>query len=229
MPLGRLLHLAILQLAAGDGPPPVETAAACNPFNAYQYLRVSSACCVSHGSCSSSWDLYEVEVFQRNGGITSKINPPVVSDSGVGKGRTASLAVNNNLQDYWEGDYDVGLSCSCWDESKVGGQWMVLDLGAPLSVNMIRIHQGGWGNEFAVSQVQVECSNSLESFPDPALRFEVSKETTTLECNSTSCEITECRGSSCSFASSCDAAALSSKVVSSAQFGVLAMVLALST
>mmetsp|Transcript_2195 Transcript_2195/g.4999 ORF Transcript_2195/g.4999 Transcript_2195/m.4999 type:complete len:231 (-) Transcript_2195:49-741(-) len=230
MPLGRLLHLAILQLASGDGPPPVETAAACNPFNAYQYLRVSSACCVSSGGCQSSWDLYEVEVFQRDAfGITSKIFPSVISDSGVGKGRTASLAVNNNLEDFWEGDYDVGLSCSCWDESKVGGQWMILDLGSRVSVPKIRIHQGGWGNAYAVSQVQVECSNSLENFLDPALRFEVSKETTTLECSSSSCEITECRGSSCSFASFCDAAALSSKVVSSAQVCMLATLLALST
>ena len=28
----------------------------------------------------------------------------------------------------------VGLSCSCWDESKVGGQWMILDLGSRVSV-----------------------------------------------------------------------------------------------
>eukprot|EP00439_Symbiodinium_sp_Y106_P005355 s8925_g1.t1 len=125
---------------------------------------------------------------------------------------------NNNLEDFWEGDYDVGLSCSCWDESKVGGQWMILDLGS--RVPKIRIHQGGWGNAYAVSQ---------ENFLDPALRFEVSKETTTLECSSSSCEITECRGSSCSFASFCDAAALSSKVVSSAQVCMLATLLALST
>ncbi|CAE7811007.1 unnamed protein product, partial [Symbiodinium sp. CCMP2456] len=164
-------------------------------------------------------------------GITSSTSPLVVSDSGAGKGRTADLAVNKNLEDFWEGDYDVGLSCSCWDESKVGvgGQWMVLDLGAPMPVSMIRIHQGGWGNAFAVSQVQLECSNT-QNFVDPALRFEVSKETTTLECNSSSCEITECRGSSCSFASYCDAAAgLSSKVLSSAQVSLLAMVLVLLT
>ncbi|CAE7286891.1 ACP5, partial [Symbiodinium microadriaticum] len=196
---------------------------------AYQYLRVSNACCVGNaGSCGASWDLYEVEVYGRSdGGINSKISPSVVSDSGVGKGRSASLAVNNNLEDWWEGDYDVGLSCSCWDESKVGGQWMVLDLGAPVPVSKIRIHQGGWGDEYAVSQVQLECSNT-QNFVDPALRFEVSKETTTLECNSSSCEITECHGSSCSFASYCNASAgLSSTVLISSPFSLLAMVLAL--
>ena len=201
--------MAILRLSLGDGELQAdrETAAdgqnSCNLFEAHRYLRISNACCVSHSSCSASWDLYEVELFHRSSGALQQLSPTVMSSSGDGKGRTAELAVNGNLVDFWEGDYDVGLSCSCWDESKVGGQWMILDLGQPTSVSQIRIHQGGFADAFAVTQVLVECSTSASFLNAKGLRFEVSKSITTLECTSGGCDITLCTGGSCNFTAAC--------------------------
>ncbi|CAJ1365692.1 unnamed protein product [Effrenium voratum] len=198
----RLLLLAsILATARGDGELVTTTTVStnnswpenmCNPYHGARYLRIGNACCVTYAGCSSSWDLYEIEVYDLN---NVKLSPYSISSTGSGKGRGPELALDSSTSTWWEGDYDVPLNCECWNEDKVGGQHLVLDLGSAVGVSKITIKQGGWSDPWAVKQVQVECSLDM-NFDKSAIRYDTSFEETDLECSAGGCSITRCTGSS---------------------------------
>eukprot|EP00930_Biecheleria_cincta_P044614 TRINITY_DN30708_c0_g1_i1.p1 TRINITY_DN30708_c0_g1~~TRINITY_DN30708_c0_g1_i1.p1 ORF type:complete len:240 (+),score=29.46 TRINITY_DN30708_c0_g1_i1:35-754(+) len=153
----------------------------CNPAEGYRYLRISNGGPVTGGSsCGCSWDLYEIRVYNELGS-TVQLTLRADSGSSTGKNMPASNAIDQNDGTYWYGDHDVGLQADCWKPSKLGGQWIEVDVGQTTHVSKFEIVQGGYGNEFAVKNVQLHCSLDANSWTD-AFLFGVSSATTTVTC-----------------------------------------------
>ncbi|CAE7642465.1 ACP5 [Symbiodinium sp. CCMP2592] len=89
-------------------------------------------------------------------------------------------------QTFWAGDHDVGLGCTCWHDSKKGAQALLLDLSTEINVSRIVVHQGGTGDQYAVSDLWLECGDGAGTFTAP-LELPVSREATAILCSSTGC------------------------------------------
>ncbi|CAE7560638.1 unnamed protein product, partial [Symbiodinium pilosum] len=63
---------------------------------------------------------------------------------------------------FWAGDHDVGMSCSCWDDSKKDGQLLVMDMSTQQSVTRVVIRQGGNSDNWAVKSVRLHCHDTYD-------------------------------------------------------------------
>mmetsp|Transcript_40532 Transcript_40532/g.94748 ORF Transcript_40532/g.94748 Transcript_40532/m.94748 type:complete len:233 (+) Transcript_40532:86-784(+) len=157
----------------------------CNPALGHRYISIGSAGGISSSSCYASWDLHEVEAFTSNGQLTLSAS----SMSGSDDGWPPSKAVDGDMSTFWAGDHDVGMSCSCWDDSKQDGQILTIDLGSNQQVTQLKLHQGGQGNDWAVKRVRLHCHESVafsSAFVEP-LEIEVSAGVTTIDCSDQGC------------------------------------------
>eukprot|EP00435_Cladocopium_sp_Y103_P022002 s89_g5.t1 len=207
----------------------VSSSEVCNPYLAYRYLKIANACCVRSDGCTDSWDLYEFAVYDTAG---ERIITSSAASSGYGKSNAAGKALDFSTDTWWEGDYDIGMSCSCWGEDKVGGQWMIVDLGEPKIVKHIMIIQGGADDVFAVSQVQIECSQDMVNWDRSPLRFSVSYGQTQLQCSQQGCLVTNCEFRSleeCTWQDTCSPAVAGSKSWKLGVFAFAALVTVSST
>lgn len=133
--------------------------------------------------------MYEFAIYDTAG---ERIMTSSRASSGYGKSNTEGKALDFNTDTWWEGDYDIGMGCGCWEEHKVGGQWMIVDLGEPKTVKNIMVIQGGVNDVWAVSQVQIECSQDMVTWDRSPLRFSVSYGQTQLLCSQQGCVVTTC-------------------------------------
>ncbi|CAE7685375.1 ACP5 [Symbiodinium necroappetens] len=157
----------------------------CNPFRGYRYISIGAAGGISSSSCYASWDVHEVEAFTSSGQLTLSAS----SMSGSDDGYPPSKAVDGDSGSFWAGDHDVGMSCSCWDDSKKDGQILTLDLGSNQQVTQLKLYQGGNGNDWAVKRVRLHCHESVafSSALSEPLELEVSTGVTTIDCSDQGC------------------------------------------
>ena len=177
--------------SGGDGPPVTSTSSTappavigtCNPFRGYRYISIGAAGGISSSSCNASWDLYEVEAF--NG---RRLKMSASSITGYYR-YPPSQAVDGDTTTFWAGDHGVGMSCSCWDDSKKDGQILTLDLGSNQQVAQLKLYQGGSGNDWAVKRVRLHCHESLafSSALSEPLELDVSTGVTTIDCSDQGC------------------------------------------
>eukprot|EP00439_Symbiodinium_sp_Y106_P052413 s2987_g7.t1 len=174
--------------SGGDGtsiastPSPIAVSV-CNPFRGHRYLSIGAAGGISSTSCFDSWDLYEIEAFTTNGQLA------LSASSSVTGGYVPSNAVDGDTSSFWAGDHDVGMSCSCWNDSKKDGELLTIDLGSNQQVTQLKLHQGGIGNQWAVKRVRLHCHDALpfsSALVEP-LEIDVSMGLTTIECNERGC------------------------------------------
>ena len=158
MLLRLVLAIWPIHVTNGDGPVATTTTAdsgsgnsgLCNPFDGYRYISIGAASGIQSTQCTASWDLYEVEVSAEGNWLWVTGSSPTGSDSN----HPASYATDRNTGTFWAGDHDIGMSCSCWADSKKDGQLLVVDLGRSYSVYQIRIYQGGTGDLWAVNRIR---------------------------------------------------------------------------
>ncbi|CAE7794043.1 ACP5 [Symbiodinium sp. CCMP2456] len=157
----------------------------CNPARGYRYISIGAAGGISSSSCFASWDVHEVEAFTSSGQLTLSAS----SMSGSDTDYPPSKAVDGDTGSFWAGDHDVGMSCSCWDDSKKDGQILTLDLGSTQQVTQLKLYQGGNGNDWAVKRVRLHCHMSVafSSALSEPLELDVSTGVTTIECNDQGC------------------------------------------
>jgi len=202
----NLLRWAALPLpvALGDGEVYVSSSTStpttnnvtidCNPYDGHQFFIFGNGNGIASEQCGASWDLYEVSFWNENG------NPIAVWGASSLTGTAPSSYVGSNLMDYsaqnavdgdrstfFAGDHDVGMSCSCWDNSKLDGQSLLVDLGGTKKVSKIRLLQGGAGDEWAISKIRIHCGDNYQAHPLP---LQISFGETDIECNAGGCQTT---------------------------------------
>lgn len=195
-PSSALVFIWAVQLARGDGPAVTSTSSGpisstssttpvCNPFRGVRYLMLGNGGAIRSGVCEASWDLHEVEVFDTNG---VKISAVASSPTGSLSSYPASNAVDGDTESFWAGDFDVGLSCSCWNSAKLDGQQLLLDLQSEVRVGEIRLHQGD--NTWSLTDIRIHCGDGAGDFSDPPMELGISMALTQISCASSGCEVT---------------------------------------
>ena len=190
----RVLLATCVLPSGGDGPLVTSTSSTappavngtCNLARGYRYISIGAAGGISSSSCSASWDLHEVEAFTSNG---RRLTMSASSITGWDSGYPPSKAVDGDTTTFWAGDHDVGMSCSCWDDSKKDGQMLTLDLGSKQEVTQLNLYQGGSGNDWAVKRVRLHCHDALpfSSSLDEPLEIDVSAGVTFIVCSGQGC------------------------------------------
>eukprot|EP00931_Biecheleriopsis_adriatica_P088162 TRINITY_DN62536_c0_g1_i1.p1 TRINITY_DN62536_c0_g1~~TRINITY_DN62536_c0_g1_i1.p1 ORF type:complete len:248 (-),score=37.28 TRINITY_DN62536_c0_g1_i1:169-912(-) len=153
---------------------PVVTAN-CNPFKGYRYYRISNAGAVMCGNCACTWDLAGVEAWTSDNTGESTATFRIHSDAGSQGDKDTSHLLDNDhsLQSYWYGSHDsIGdLGSTCWDLSKVGKQWVIIEDTSqqPGQITRMRFHQGGSSHCCNVASLRIECAKSLGSWVGPTV------------------------------------------------------------
>ncbi|CAE7400082.1 ACP5 [Symbiodinium natans] len=186
MALLKILVAGWLLPSRGDGPletssststtpdpASISDASVCNPYRGYSYISIGAAGGIGSSQCTASWDLYEVEVRTSNGQVSALT---AWSPTGSDSGHPPSEAVDGDLNSFWAGDHDLGMSCSCWDDSKKDGQLVSINLGGAQNITSVTIHQGGSGDQWAVKRMRLHCHDQVgySSATVPPLELDVS-------------------------------------------------------
>ncbi|CAK9010953.1 unnamed protein product [Durusdinium trenchii] len=156
----------------------------CNPFQGVRYLRISNGREIPRWLCSASWDIYEVELTDSTG---ARLAPSASTMTGVSDDHPVSNVVDGDRSSFHAGDWDIGLGCSCWDDSKIGSQQVDLDLGTLTQVARIVIVQGGDTDPWSVGNLRIECGDMSMAFDPAVMQFEISRAVTTIECTAQGC------------------------------------------
>ena len=120
MALLKILVAGWLLPSRGDGPletssststtpdpASISDASVCNPYRGYSYISIGAAGGIGSSQCTASWDLYEVEVRTSNGQVSALT---AWSPTGSDSGHPPSEAVDGDLNSFWAGDHDLGMS-----------------------------------------------------------------------------------------------------------------------
>ncbi|CAE7947716.1 Gstt1 [Symbiodinium sp. KB8] len=192
---GRLLVAALFGLAKGDGPVATTTSTTttttaagfqmgCNPYDGYQYFRITLAGPIPRTHCTSSWDLNEVEMWDVLG------NKVILSaDAPYGSAEPASNAVDGDLGSYFAGDHDIGAGCTCWDDSKVGSSGIVVNTPFVSQISRIKLTQGGDTNPWSVARMKIECGSSPSAYSALPIFVDTSRTSTTITCSPAGCTV----------------------------------------
>ena len=197
-------------VATGDGPIFLSTTTSsfagtgnetfdCNPYDGVDYIIFGNGNGITATSCSSSWDLHEIDMWDEFGVKIALSGAEALT--GQDSGYPASATIDGSVTSFWAGDHDIGMSCDCWDSSKKDGQSIRVNLGATFKVSKIRLTQGGAGNTWAISKIRIHCGPSYQANPLP---LDISFGTTDIECNDAGCATT---GMNPSYYHTCDRAA----------------------
>lgn len=157
----------------------------CNPYEGQEFLIFGNGNGITSGSCYASWDLHEIQLWDENGVQIQNLG--AVSLTGSDNGYEAWKAVDGTESEFWAGDHDVGMSCSCWNSGKLDGQAIRIQLPGWKKVSKITLTQGGAGNAWAISEIRIHCGTSYQSNP---LRSQISFGYTDIECNDNGCQTT---------------------------------------
>eukprot|EP00913_Durusdinium_trenchii_P001608 g1491.t1 len=95
--------------------------------------------------------------------------------TGVSDDHPVSNVVDGDRSSFHAGDWDIGLGCSCWDDSKIGSQQVDLDLGTLTQVARIVIVQGGDTDPWSVGNLRIECGDMSMAFDPAVMQFEISR------------------------------------------------------
>lgn len=146
-----------------------------------RYVRVSNAGPVAYTGDDYvvSWNLYELQVYAYNGDLVSVF---VDSASSEDDGTTQSTnAIDGSTSTYWTSDPLLGdLAANSWSTSKIGVQWIILDLGGEEHVDRVDVLQGPTGDVYAVQSVQLEFSEDKATWCGPFIRAVTTGRTTLL-------------------------------------------------
>eukprot|EP01062_Namystynia_karyoxenos_P081774 TRINITY_DN9057_c0_g2_i1.p1 TRINITY_DN9057_c0_g2~~TRINITY_DN9057_c0_g2_i1.p1 ORF type:complete len:1474 (+),score=328.38 TRINITY_DN9057_c0_g2_i1:58-4479(+) len=131
----------------------------------WRYLRISNGGPVQTTTCSASWDIHELRVFDST-------NHPVLYsvDSHAACDMSCNLRAleDDDPSTYWAADPGlIELGAACWVASKIGLQWITLDLGSVQAVENVQVEQHG--ADYAVPSIQIECSNDNQTWTSPLI------------------------------------------------------------
>eukprot|EP00756_Hemistasia_phaeocysticola_P004442 Hpha_TRINITY_DN12811_c0_g1::TRINITY_DN12811_c0_g1_i1::g.24163::m.24163 len=138
--------------------------APCSFPGSYRCFRISNGGPVRDSTCAASWDLSEIEVKDTADATLSL----TVKSSASPSQTAASNAVDGILSNFWAADPDTyQLGTSCWDASKVGLQWIVVDAGSAKNVKSVRCYHESLS--WAPDSIRVECSEDCATWSGPTI------------------------------------------------------------
>lgn len=170
----------------------------CNPYlHPTRFIQISNGGATSVESCTASWDLHEVEFYDRNG---NKLVVTAHSITETTEPHVASNVVDGDKSTYWAGNDEHGLSCSCWNSSKINKQAIQFVLPETY-ISRIEVYQGN--NARSMGHFRVHCAGAGGNYrTDDVLEVHGSLDQTTLTFSDAGCFVT---GSTAVAASSCGA------------------------
>lgn len=158
----------------------------CNPYlHTTRFIQISNGGATSVESCTASWDLHEVEFYDRNG---NKLTAFAHAMSLSSETHVASNVVDGDKSTYWAGNDEHGLSCSCWNSSKVDKQAIQFALPEAY-ISRIEVYQGN--NARSMGHFRIHCAGSGGNYrTDDVLEVHGSLDQTTITCSDAGCFVT---------------------------------------
>eukprot|EP00434_Breviolum_minutum_P034275 symbB.v1.2.030330.t1/scaffold3406.1/size57470/2 len=157
----------------------------CNPYRGVKKIKLGAAGPITAPTCSNSWDLHEVTLFDSSG---AKIPVTATTETGTGRpGYGPEKAADGNVTSYWMGDFDVGLSCSCWNDTKKDQQAIDLELDTAQRVAKIEVYQAD--NEWSILKMNMHCAGLDGIYGSAYLELDTSMYHTVVTCSDSGCDV----------------------------------------